>query len=79
MIRCGYVYNPVVGKWFNHTLRTAWSLESLAAHFKDEVEFEAYAVAQAKDPSLLRSVQEQFKPLMDQVMDEHLAPGKMDN
>ena len=79
MVRCGYVYNPVMGKWFNHTLRTAWSRESLASNFIDETEFEAYAVDQAKDPSLLRSIQEHFKPLMDQAVNEQPTGGRMDN
>lgn len=79
MIRCGYVYNPIVDKWFNHTLRTAWSLDSLAAHFASEVEFEVYAVAQAKDPSFLRSVQANFKPLMDQTLNDQSSPGRLDN
>ena len=79
MRECGYVYNPVDKKWYNHDLRTAWSMVSLTEEFQSEVEFETYARKQAADPSFLQSIQRQFAPLMDMLMEEKISQSKKDN
>jgi len=79
MRECGYVYNPAERKWYNHDLRTAWSMNSLTENFASEIEFEAYARKQAADPSFLQYIQHQFAPLMDMALEEKKSQSKKDN
>jgi len=79
MRECGYVYNPAERKWYNHDLRTAWSMPSLTEQFTSEVEFEEYAREQAADPSSLRNTQRQIASLMDKIVIDEKSPSKKDN
>ena len=75
----GYVYNPVDKKWYNHDLRTAWSMNSLTENFASETEFEEHAREQAADPSSLRNTQRQIASLMDKIVIDEKSPSKKDN
>ncbi|MCX5867594.1 MAG: hypothetical protein NT009_09010 [Proteobacteria bacterium] len=79
MRECGYVYNPAEMKWYNHDLRTAWSMNSLTENFASETEFEEYARKQAADPSSLRNTQRQIASLMDEAVKDKKSPSKKDN
>lgn len=79
MTKYGYVYNPMARKWFNHELRTAWTMAMLIEDFPSEVEYETYAAKVQKDPSFLRFIQAQLEPLMNRGLADQPSPGRVDN